>query len=50
MKTQEQKRAEAAERQAVHDGLSTVEKLGKLAVRRGASKREKARLLEGLTA
>lgn len=50
MKTSETKRAEAEKRQATHDGLTTVGKLAKLGGRRGESKREKARLLEGVAA
>lgn len=49
MKTKDEKRAEAVERQAVHDGLNTVGKLGKLAGRPGESKRERARILAEVT-
>lgn len=45
MKSMEQKRAEAVERQAEHDGLTTMQKLGKLTGRPGESKRERARIL-----
>jgi hypothetical protein len=50
MKTQDEKRSEAEERQAEHDGLNTMQKLGKLAGRPGESKLEKARLLDEVTA
>lgn len=50
MKTREAKRAEAEKRQAAHDGLSTFDKAVKIANRRGESKRERARLLEGAAA
>lgn len=42
-----QRKAEAAERQAEHDKLSPQQKLAKCASRRGASKREVARLSKG---
>jgi hypothetical protein len=38
------KREEASERQAAHDKLSTQQKRAKVAMRRGASKREAKRL------
>jgi len=50
VKSRETKRAEAEKRQAAHDELTTVGKLAKLDDRRGESKREKARLLEGVAA
>ncbi len=45
MKTKEQKRFEAAERQVAHDGLTGYDKLAKLAERPGESKRERSRIL-----
>lgn len=50
MKTQDEKRAEAEVRQAEHDGLTAIEKLGKLAGRPGESKRERLRQLAGISA
>jgi len=49
MKTKDEKRADAAERQAAHDSLTTVQKLGKIAERPGESKRERARILAEVT-
>lgn len=45
MKSKDQKREEAAERQAVHEGLSPLEKLSKASSRPGFSSREKGRIL-----
>lgn len=45
MKTKDVKRAEAEQRQAAHDALSAFDKLAKLAMRPGESKRERARIL-----
>lgn len=48
MKSKEQKRAEAAERQVRYDGLSAIQKLGMIAHHPGESNRERARILADL--
>ncbi|WP_186324461.1 hypothetical protein [Microbacterium paludicola] len=48
MKSQEEKRAEAAERQAAHDGLNAMQKLAKISSRPGGSVKEKGRILADL--
>jgi len=45
MKTKEQKRAEAAERQAKYDALTVAEKLALSKSRPGTSLRERARIM-----
>ena len=45
MKSKDQKRAEAAERQTRHDVMPGFDKLAKLLERPGNSSREKARIL-----
>lgn len=50
MKSKDEKRADAEARQHIHDELSAVEKLGKLATRGGEANRERARILRDITA
>ncbi|WP_336647558.1 hypothetical protein [Microbacterium sp. MMO-10] len=50
MKTKDQKRAEAAERQALHDAMPGFDKLAKIVERPGKSERERGRILAGVTA
>lgn len=45
MKPKEQKRAEAEARQADHDSLTGWDKLAKIGTRRGASERERRRII-----
>ena len=44
MKSKQQKRTEAEQRQAAHNALTTDQKIAKARARRGASAREIARL------
>jgi len=48
MKTRNQKRHEAADRQAAYDSLTTMQKLNKAALSRGNSSKQKTRLLAQL--
>ena len=48
MKSKEQKRMEAKERQAEYDRLSLEDRLGRLGGRRGESKKERLKIQEAI--